>query len=170
MAGCGCGGFKSMNGLGASPDGLGQYNINRAGHFGDVPWLTPDPVTITNPTAMAGAAAAACGLSGVVYGAIIGAAIGYINKQQLGKGALWGALIGGVGYSTLCAATAYSAGSAMNDAAQSAVQKAADAANNFPGNVPVPPSLPNPMNWPVPVPGSVPSIPGMSGIGAYYAV
>lgn len=94
MSGCGCGGFKSMT-------GVGWYDINRADSFGDLVGNPPDT------TAVVAGAALTCGLYWGAIGAIGGALVGHYMKKKPSTSALVGGTVLGLGSAALCAMTTY---------------------------------------------------------------
>jgi hypothetical protein len=93
--------MTSVNGFGASPDGLGQYDVNRAGDFGGTPdglgfFATQVGCGQNNWTRLA-----ICAAIGAAIGAAGGAAVG-MKKSKVGKGAAIGGAVGAAAYALLC--------------------------------------------------------------------
>jgi hypothetical protein len=100
--GCGCGTFKSVNGFGASPDGLGQYDVSRAGDFGASPdglgtFFAADVGCSQNKWARI----ALCAVTGAALGGLGGVAVGY-KQGKVAKGAAIGGAVGAAAYALLC--------------------------------------------------------------------
>lgn len=105
--GCGRSGLRSVGNLGASPDGIGQYDISRNDSFGAIP----------SPGTVAVGVGLGCAVIGLLGGAAVGAVAGAIVGKKTVVGALIGGVAGAVIYGGACGVVGYKAGEKLQETA-----------------------------------------------------